>query len=139
MHGLCTGTQSNTELEIQSLRVQELCESRGGRPGLHVPNSLYGLCGRKATLNLNYQNEWAGWSSGKGVRLVSRRTLGRFRFGCPFGLLKYCDLWALSCDFAPHNNETLKWFSSLPIFMQNHSGGDIVLLHPTSWDLGPRQ
>ena len=23
----------------------------GGRPGLPVPNSLYGLCGRKATLN----------------------------------------------------------------------------------------
>ena len=28
-----------------SLRARELCESRGGRP-----NSLYGLCGRKATL-----------------------------------------------------------------------------------------
>ena len=32
-------------------RAQELCESRGGRPGLPVPNSAYGLCGRKATLN----------------------------------------------------------------------------------------
>ena len=31
-------------------RVQELCESRKGRPGLLVPNSSYGLCGRKATL-----------------------------------------------------------------------------------------
>ena len=31
----------------------ELCESGGGRPGLPVPNSPYGLCGRKATLNLN--------------------------------------------------------------------------------------
>ena len=31
----------------------ELCESRGGRPGLPVPNSpCYGLCGRKAALNL---------------------------------------------------------------------------------------
>ena len=29
----------------------ELCESRGDRPGLRVPNSPYGLCGRKATLN----------------------------------------------------------------------------------------
>ena len=28
-----------------------MCESRGGRPGLLVPNSLYSLCGRKATLN----------------------------------------------------------------------------------------
>ena len=27
-----------------------LCERRGGRPGLPVPNSPYGLCGRKATL-----------------------------------------------------------------------------------------
>ena len=33
--------------------VQELCESRGGRPGLPVPNSPYGLCGRKAALDLN--------------------------------------------------------------------------------------
>ena len=33
-------------------KAQELCESRGGRPGLPVPNSPYGLCGRKATLNL---------------------------------------------------------------------------------------
>ena len=37
------------------LRGQELCESRGGRPGLPVPNSPSGLCsGRKATLNMNF-------------------------------------------------------------------------------------
>ena len=42
-----------TELEHCLMRALELCESRGGRPGLHVPNSPYGLCGRKATLNLN--------------------------------------------------------------------------------------
>ena len=35
------------------IRAQELCESGGGRPGLPVPNSPYGLCGRKAALNLN--------------------------------------------------------------------------------------
>ena len=34
-------------------RAQELCESRGGRSGLPDPNSPYGLCGRKATLNWN--------------------------------------------------------------------------------------
>ena len=35
-------------------RPQELCsESRDGRPGLSVPKSAYGLCGRKATLNSN--------------------------------------------------------------------------------------
>ena len=33
------------------LRAQESCDSRGGRPGLPVPNSPYGLCGRKTTLN----------------------------------------------------------------------------------------
>ena len=32
----------------QKVIVQELCESRGGRPGLPVPNKPYGLCGRKA-------------------------------------------------------------------------------------------
>ena len=31
-------------------RAPKLCESRGGRPGLPVPNSPYGLCGREATL-----------------------------------------------------------------------------------------
>ena len=31
------------------VRAQELCESRGGRPGPH--KSPYGLCGHKATLN----------------------------------------------------------------------------------------
>ena len=30
-------------------RAQALCESRGGRPGLPVANSPYGLCRRKAT------------------------------------------------------------------------------------------
>ena len=33
------------------LRAQELCESRGGRPGFPVPNKLQGFCGRKATLH----------------------------------------------------------------------------------------
>ena len=30
-------------LNLLSVRAQELCESRGGRPGLPVPNSPYGL------------------------------------------------------------------------------------------------
>ena len=33
----------------QQLRALEVYESRGSRPGLPVPNSPYGLCGRKAT------------------------------------------------------------------------------------------
>ena len=39
--------------EEMTHRAQELCESRGGRPGLPVPNKRYGFCGRKATLNEN--------------------------------------------------------------------------------------
>ena len=35
------------------IRAQELCEGGGGRPGLHATNCPYGLCGRKATLNMN--------------------------------------------------------------------------------------
>ena len=35
--------------DVRFLSVQELCGGRGGRPGLPVPNSPYGLCGRKAT------------------------------------------------------------------------------------------
>ena len=38
-------------MNTPTLRVQELCESRGGRPGLPVPNNHYCLYGRKATLN----------------------------------------------------------------------------------------
>ena len=33
-------------------RAQALCESQGSHPGLPVPNSPYGLCGHKATLNV---------------------------------------------------------------------------------------
>ena len=45
----------HSEKLIELDLYQELCESRGGRPGLPVPNSPYGLCGLglKATLNLN--------------------------------------------------------------------------------------
>ena len=43
-------TQGN--IELTCIRAQELCKGRGGRPGLPVPNSPYGLCGRKASLNL---------------------------------------------------------------------------------------
>ena len=37
--------------ECRCVRDQELCKSRGGRPGLPVLNSTYGLRGCKATLN----------------------------------------------------------------------------------------
>ena len=38
---------------MRSATTQELCESRGGRPGLPVPDSLYGHCGRKAALEVS--------------------------------------------------------------------------------------
>ena len=41
-YGLC-GRKVTLEVEIIPFRVQELCESRGGRLGLPVPNSPYGL------------------------------------------------------------------------------------------------
>ena len=42
---------------LNQSRAQELYESRGSRPRLELPvlNSPYGLCGRKATLNLLYR------------------------------------------------------------------------------------
>ena len=57
--GLADTTGLNLQLPVQAelnLRVQELCESRGGRPGPPKPNSPCGLCGRKATLNLNLES-----------------------------------------------------------------------------------
>ena len=36
-----------------SSRAVELCESRGGRPGLSVSEKPAGFCGRKATLNFS--------------------------------------------------------------------------------------
>ena len=46
-----TGRNKAKHSAAVTLRAQELCESRGGRPGLPVPNKPHSLCGRKATLN----------------------------------------------------------------------------------------
>ena len=42
------GKYRQTDLTVSG-RAQKLCESRGGCPGLPVPNSPYGFCERKAT------------------------------------------------------------------------------------------
>ena len=52
-YGLC-GRKSALKKKSILFRAKELCESGGGRPGLHVPNSPYGLCGRKATAKKKY-------------------------------------------------------------------------------------
>ena len=44
-------------MDTPTLSVQELCESRGGRPGFPIPNNHYCLCGRKATLNDELRQE----------------------------------------------------------------------------------
>ena len=46
------GCKATLNLNQIYIRAQELCESRGGRPGLPVPGSQYGVSKRKAILNL---------------------------------------------------------------------------------------
>ena len=50
------------------MTAQELCEIRGDRPGSPVPNSPYGLCGRNATVNLNWSNRAQGLCESRGGR-----------------------------------------------------------------------
>ena len=40
---LCPRTKERKESSFMAVRAQKLCESRGGRPGLPVPNNPYGL------------------------------------------------------------------------------------------------
>ena len=50
------------------------CESRGGRPGLSVPNRPYGLCGRKATFEEESKKIRAHEPcQSRGVRLCERK------------------------------------------------------------------
>ena len=72
-----------------AFRAQELCESRGGRPGLSVPNSPYGLCGRKATLS----EEDLGLELRRGGRPgipVSDSPYGLCGRNATFSLFEYC-------------------------------------------------
>ena len=48
--------------KVVILRAQELCESRGGRRGLPIPSSPYGLCRRNAEqrwTDLNWKSSYA--------------------------------------------------------------------------------
>ena len=62
---VCTVSVDVMQHWTQTLRAPELSGSRSGRPGLPVPNIPYGLCGRKATLNLNSDTQSSGavWKS----------------------------------------------------------------------------
>ena len=66
-------------------RAQELCENRGGRPGLPVPNSPYGFCGRKATLKNRAQElrERGGGHTGRPVPYSPYGVRGRKVQGVP--------------------------------------------------------
>ena len=54
------------------------------------------------------------WPSGKAGK---QKDLGSNPLRLSF-LFKSNGLWTQSCDFVPHNYETLTWLSSLPILMQ---------------------
>ena len=100
-------------LAVLLIRAQKLCESRGGRSGLPVPNSPYGLCGRKATLLelapslMRAAPVVTGLHEsrfGLAVRryAAKRRILGSVLLRLTY-LFKGCALWTQSWDFAPHN------------------------------------
>ena len=42
------------------------------------------------------------------VRLVSRGTSVRIRFGSPLIVFTSCGLWTLSCDSVPHNSGNIQ-------------------------------
>ena len=61
------------------VRAQKLCESRGGRPGLPVPDNPYGLYGRKAAFkeenedtNIRAQKLCESRGGRPGYRVTSR-------------------------------------------------------------------
>ena len=49
-YGFCGRKAALNRTEL-CVRAQDLCESRGGRSGLLVPDKSYGFCGHTATLN----------------------------------------------------------------------------------------
>ena len=56
-----------------SVTAEEMCKSWGGRPGLPVPNSPHGLCGRESnTQTTAQQKDGKIRSAGKG-QLIQRR------------------------------------------------------------------
>ena len=107
--------------------VQAAVHGRLGLPGWRLSGRVYirsslplsplvPVPNRPTRLRYSYFSEPV-WPSGKAVRLVSGRTSVRIRFGSPFSskvvVCGHC-LVTLFLTF----NEVLKWFSSLPMLMQ---------------------
>ena len=69
------GIISSHTVHYISVALQELCQSRGGRPALPVPNTPNGLCGRKATLNLNLNSTNLKQNEAQSARAVSTHML----------------------------------------------------------------
>ena len=107
----------------------------GGSTMIMVESELFFHRAAVSALLLVNRFGLGGYSS----RLVHRR---HRQASTPlrFFLLKRCGFWALSCYFTPPPPfylsspppppiiEILKWVTPMPILMQNHSGGDNVLV-----------
>ena len=120
--------------DVHNLRVQELCESRGGRPGLSVLMSL--------TVSVDVKEHWTvlrHWSQfvpnmSADIRghkallhhhfiISSPRVSGRLGFDSPFSSkVRVHGHHLVTLPLTV--NETLAWLSSLPIIMQYHPGSD---------------
>ena len=71
---------SRKHFEAFVLMLRNCVKSRGGRPGSPVPNSPYGLCGRKAALNLNIWPLTTGGHPSKATFLFLFYFLGLVHF-----------------------------------------------------------
>ena len=85
------------------IRAQELCESQGGCPGLPVPNSPYGLCGRKAKLNLNFESlmpsqscVWQVWKR-RQENIAELKQIKKIVLILLIGMVKHCLVLVHEC------------------------------------------
>ena len=77
-------------------------------PQNRIQRDVFHCLRKKEIMLYNYSEPV--WPSGKTGK---QRDLGSNLLWLSF-LFKSCCLWTLSCDFVPHNYETLKWLLSLP-------------------------
>ena len=101
------------------LRAQNQCESRGGRPGLPVSYSPYGLSGRKAALNFK-KKETAEKQQQQQNYKYGSAIPSKVSLLC---LRKFCLIF-----FHHVRDSTMAHAASRLKFTRNHSGGDSVAL-----------